>query len=142
MIFLTFFQPFSTVGTLFALTFGRNEKCSVLFYQKKGWFLTVPPVVQRLEWDSYKVLVGGSIPPRRTSFLRKEQVMKRNPLKNWKRSCADRKKSPAQKKTEKQLVMAEWSKAADCKSVWRNPHTGSNPVHESNFWKLKWRWIW
>ena len=32
----------------------------------------------------------------------------------------------------KHLVMAEWSKAADCKSVRSNPHIGSNPVHESN----------
>ena len=27
--------------------------------------------------------------------------------------------------------MAERSKAADCKSVWSNPHIGSNPIHES-----------
>ena len=32
----------------------------------------------------------------------------------------------------KHLVMAERSKAADCKSVRSNPHIGSNPVHESN----------
>lgn len=42
MIFLTFFQPFLTVGTLFAFTFGRNEKCSVLFYQKKGMIFNGP----------------------------------------------------------------------------------------------------
>ena len=32
----------------------------------------------------------------------------------------------------KHLVMAERSKASDCKSVWSNPRIGSNPVHESN----------
>ena len=32
----------------------------------------------------------------------------------------------------KHLVMAERSKAADCKSVRSNPHIGSNPVHEAN----------